>query len=941
MGVRGLSTLFVSASMAAIATAATASQPAGSSDGSVVEEVVVTGTNTRRPAADNLVPVQVLGRDEVLRTGAAQVSDVLRTIPANTGSALYNETGLLSGTAQFQLRGLGFSSTLTLVNGRRAGVAPLSDKSGADFLDINQFPTSMIQRIDVLKDGASAIYGSEAVAGVVNIITRRGFDGFEITAQAQTSSNESYGVNLAAGQRSERGYVSLYGAYHHQTQNVRTDFDWIMERIGGDGVPGRSQLLSSNGYPGTFSRARLNASGAPAAVAGAPTTPDPHCEALGGVFRIADNGTVNRSTCNFDFVDQIGIIPEVHRLQAFVEARYDLSDRLTWFNETSASRNLNFITKQPGSYSNGLVAGSGFLFVPASHPFNFFVQSPTNPNAIVYKDPATWNPAVDQAVDLVANYRPEGGVYRANKRQENINIRVLNGFEVELSRDWVTSLSHMYAYARFSEEDPVRYNADALNRLTLAGQYNPFGTAAVSPDLVSPKDGTSLAANTAAILGQVFYTSNVVRRTEQHVVDFGATGPLWAPPTGEITMAVGAQYRALTLTAIPDSLAAAGQADSPATESSVRGRQVAKSVYGELSVPLTGRADVQLALRHDAYEGAIGSSTDPKIAAGVNVFDWLRLRGSWGTSFQAPTLNQTSTSQAFQIINDPVVLTPDGLACGAAATGNNVLVVTEGGSLEPQKSKSLTLGADLRPVSRLRVTADYWRYDYSNLIAAGQNGQAIVNGQCSGGAYQDDPRVQRGAAGQLFRINTAYVNVGKVITDGVDLSATYDWPDTGFGDLSFRLDATYVRKFDVYGPGGAVSDRVGSRNFNTNFAPMPEWRASGAVRWSFGLQSVSLGVQYTDGYLNDQSNNAPIDSFTTVDLQVSRELPAVAGSEAPTLTLGVNNLFNEDPPALNRYNAAGAAITGTVSDIDRPGYDPLAGADIRGRSFYVTVKQTF
>ena len=149
-----------------------------------VAEVVVTGSHIRDGEAP-VVNVQTLDRAQLEETGASQIADIIRSIPSNTGTTLYNETGQLTGTAQISLRGLGFSSTLTLLNGRRAGVTPLSDKSGADFVDINQFPLAMVQRIDVLKDGASAIYGSEAVAGVVNLVTRKGFEGFEVSANVR------------------------------------------------------------------------------------------------------------------------------------------------------------------------------------------------------------------------------------------------------------------------------------------------------------------------------------------------------------------------------------------------------------------------------------------------------------------------------------------------------------------------------------------------------------------------------------------------------------------------------------------------------------------------------------------------------------------------------------------------------------------------------------
>ena len=902
-----------------------------------VEEVVVTGSHIRGADVAPVVNVQVFERGQLEQTGASQVADLLKEIPANTGSALYNETGQLSGTAQFQLRGLGFSSTLTLLNGRRAGIAPLSDKSGADFLDINQFPLAMIERVEVLKDGASAIYGSEAVAGVVNLVTRKGFEGLELSGDYSSSSNDAFAINLASGRRFEGGSMNFYATYYDQSGNVRTDFPWLIERIGGNGVDGRSQLLSSNGYPGTYSRATLNASGTPVVVAGAVARPDPNCEAGGGVFSIGDNGVTNTSRCNFDFVDQIGVVPQIQRIQSFFESDFELSARLSYFNEIGASRNVNEIYKQPGGFSNGSISG-GLVYVPANHPFNFFVADPASATGLRYIEPANWNPAVDQAVPVAGNLRPEGNYFSGEKRQTNTNLRVLNGLELSLAGSWRASASHGYTFAEFEENDPVRFNAPALNSLLLSGDYNPFALANLNPTLVSPKDGQSVAGNDEAVLSRVFYTANIVRRTEQHVADLSASGPVIELPTGAVSVALGAQYREQSLKYLPDSLSAQGLADSPATDAGFSGSQQVRAGYAEVMVPIHDVLRLQAAVRHEDYGGGIGSTTDPKLSARLNLFSGvLGIRGSWGTSFQAPTLTHNATSQAFVIINDPVVLGPSGLACSSTTFGNNVNVVTSvGGLLTPQTSENYNLGIDVQPTSALSLTADYWRYDYQDLIAAGQNGQSIVSGQCVNGVFVNDPRVTRGASGQIFRIDTAYVNVGKVIADGIDLSASY-----AMRGLLFQADATYVNKFDSYAANGAVTHAVGSRNFNSNFAPMPAWRGTARAVWSWRMHELAAGVNYTDSYRNDQSNNAPIDRFITADLQYRLRFDRLIYQGASEIRIGVNNVFDKDPPSLIRYNAAGQLVSGTVSDIDRPGYDALAGASIQGRIVYLKLTQSF
>lgn len=909
---------------------------------SAIEEVVITGSHIRGDQTAAVVNLQTLDREQLEQSGATQVADLIKQIPSNTGTTLYNENGPLSGTAQFSLRGLGFSSTLTLLNGRRAGVSPLSDRTGADFVDINQFPLAMIGRIDVLRDGSSAIYGSEAVAGVVNLVTRKGFEGLELSADFSSSTNESYSINLAGGRRFDRGSINVYATYYDQTGNKRSDFPWLVERIGGNGVRGRSQLLTTNGFPASFQRATVNAAGFAAPVGGAAFVSDPGCEAAGGVFAINDAGVTDTTRCRFDFMDQIGVIPAQQRIQSFFEAEYAMTDRLTYFNELSASRNLNYVSSQVGGFTNG-AAASGAIYVPANHPFNFFTADPANPRNLIYVDPASWNNAIHTAVPIVASFRPEGQYATARKRQTNTYLRAVNGLELSIATRWRGSLSHQYANGEFLENLPLSLNAPNINGLILNGDYNPFASAIVTPGLISPKDGVSVADNSQEITNRLFYTSNVSRRTEQQVADISASGPVVDLPTGEVSLALGGQYRTQSLNYVPDSLAAQGLASNSNLDAPFADRQDVKAGYVEALVPIYEAAQIQAALRHEDYGAATGSTTDPKITARLKLFSGLLgLRGSWGTSFQAPTLAQGATTRTLVLVNDPVVLGPAGLACTPGTIGTGAFVITSGDNLEPQDSTNYNLGFDVKPTSALTFSADYWHYDYSNLIAAGQNAQSIVSGECASGTYVPDPRVQRTDAGLVNTVNTPFVNVGKVITDGIDLSAAYAFSLESFGDLSLGADTTYVNKFDAYNAAGVVTHAAGSRNFNSNFAPMPRLRGTARAMWSKNAHQVFLGVNHTDGYRNDQSNNAPVGSFTTVDLQYGLSLEHFFGLAGSTLlTVGVNNAFDEDPPALIRYNASGQLITGTVSDIDRPGYDPLAGADIRGRAYYVRFKQSF
>lgn len=917
------------------------SPPAGE-----VAEVVVTGSNIRSRELQAPVPVQVVGRTDIESFGTAQFSDVFKAIPSNTGSEAYTENQPRAGNSQFNLRGLGYTSTLTLINGRRAGVAPVSDETSADYVDVNQFPLSMVGRVEVLKDGASAIYGSDAVAGVVNIITRKGFDGLELSGSVQSSTNESWNLNLAWGRRFERGTFNVYGTWFGQTGNFRSDFDWLVDRVAGDGDPSRSQFLNTTAAPSNYRAATRNAAGQYVVASGAVQFADPDCEAAGGFFQVSDAGVTDLTTCRLNFLDQVSIIPEASRVQAFVEGEYEVTERVKVHGEFSASRNILTSARGPASYSNGAAASpSGAIVIPGSHPFNFFERDPANPARLIYVGPDNWNPATDVAVDLVAASRVFGVQYygenAGERRSKTDYLRAVAGLDVELPSDWRASGSYQFASADFTDEQEFRYRADALNAALLAGTLNPFGTAISRPDLISPKDGRSRAGNSQAIMDQVLTTSTDTAETEQHVVDGVVTGDLFRLPGGPVGVALGAQYRKVTLRDTPDALQASGRGDTPNSQDPIRGSQDVFAAYAEAVAPFSSIADLQLAVRYEDYGGSVGSSIDPKVALKVTPVSGFSVRASAATSFQAPTIRQTSTSITRSFVNDPVALVNGQLVCTPTSRAVNATVRTFGSSdLKPESGRSYSLGVVASPVSGLSVSLDYWRYRYKDLIATAANAQAILDRDCRDDGIPNDPRVFRNA-GSLDRIDNAFVNIGRVETDGLDLSAVYGFELDRLARFQVSADVTWLNRFDVVGGEGGAFSGVGSRNFTNNFRTMPRWRGVGTLAFDRGPLSGALSVRYTDGYRNDQSFNAPVSSYTTVDLSVSYELE-VFGLDAPTIvTVGADNLFDEDPPALLRNDASGNRLTGELNGNDRPGYDAYSGADLRGRILYARFKQTF
>lgn len=932
---------------AGVAAAIGSAPPVLAQDEETLEEILVTGSYIRRTSFDGTKPVQVIDQTTIERIGASQPVDVLKELTVNSGSQFYNETNNRAGTAMFNVRNLGLGSTLTLINGKRGGIAPVADDTGTDYLDINQYPITMIERIEVLTDGASALYGSQAVAGVANIITRKGFEGFELSGSYSQSEIEQQDIGFAAGAQFGQGGFNIYASWYEQDEAFRSDFDWLNERL--NPSPRESRFLSSTGSPGTYRGATLNAAGN-AVPTGGNRVPDPDCEAAGGVLRSPGD-----SRCRYLFVDQVAIISAEERVQVFNEFDWEFSDRLRYYAEASYSNN---IVKRPSggaTFNTGSAVGGGFT-VPASHPFNFFVADPANPADILYVGPDAWDNSIHTATDLQVTARPLGREVNNTPLTQYIKrelsyTRILNGVEFDIGDTWSMDLSYGWANSTRTTNAPHNYRSDVFQDLVKAGEWNPFGTRLANPALVSPKDGTSTAGNSDITLAKFDTPSASNARVLEQVTDLVFTGDLFEFNGNTVQAAFGSQFRDVFIEIFGDSLESAGEANEQSLSGPVVGSEDVIAVFGEIVVPATDTLELQFAVRREDYGGRIGATTDPKAAFEFRPLDWLGFRGSWGTSFQAPTVRQTAEATSSAFIDDPASPTGPGGSTVCVSTGlnNNITVAVQGSpNLAPQESENFNLGLVLQLENGFNASVDYFNFDYQDLIAQSEGAQAIVNNDCLDDGVPNDPRVIRDAGGQLRQVNTQFVNIGSVETSGLDVNLAWD-VDVGPGDLFLSAAATYVTEFAV--SDGAVSfDGAGSRNFRNNFSTLPELRAHLGATYSWGDSSLTAKFRHIDEYRNDQSNNGIVEAWNVVDAQYNHVFAGLLGDGDTSVTVGVNNVFGEDPPRLTRLDANGnerpafrPSSGGVIYDglSDRPGYDDRAGHDLRGRLVYVRFSHDF
>lgn len=958
----------------------------------VEDEVVVTGSLIRSKVKDfdSANPVQTLGEEQILNTGPALVQDIFKGIPANSGSQIANLQNELQGVSQFSLRGLGLGSTLTLINGRRAGLSPVADGSGQFFTDANNFPVNAIKRVEILTDGASATYGSEAVAGVVNVITRDDFEGLELTGEFRTSTNESFQIGGAFGQAFDRGHFTTFVNYYTQSGNSRGDFDFIRDRdentdpdgqfgagdlVNPDDTPAIGNIFNSSfGSPGQLRAATFFdgftgdsitsvfdvVNGVSGETGNA--IADPDCVAAGGILR------ESADQCRFDFIDQRRLIAEEDRIQVFSQFDYEITDRLEAFAEVSYSRNeirdflggavlsnggnlptrfdpiTGTFVERDGGQANGTqnrtANGEGF-FVPGDNPFNFFVSDGNGGISFAGPEAFAADPTLE-GVDLVYFGRPLGAafdgvgcdevddIFCAEEIVRTFNnIRFSGGIDFELTDNFYLNASYTYSDNSFTATDPRDFDGRLFQQAILDGTFNVFGSSIANPDGISPRDGVSTFGNTQEAIDSfstsVTDTGSIIQEVAEAVVS-GDTGiSLLGDDT--IGVAVGFQYRNIELEFIPDGR----------NQSNINGRgttdfiipQTSQDViafFGETILPVTDKLEVQLAVRYEDFGAAEGGDTiDPKFAAKYELTDNIAVRGSYGTSFQAPSIRQTAGSVGNAAINDP--LDPQGGSF-------NVTVFTEGADdLESQSASNFNIGLIYQSDWGLDVSVDYYQLKYNDLILPGGSAQSIVNADPTG------PQVTRTGANvldpvtgeiiepaQLTAVSSLFENQGGADLSGLDINANYrpEWWSLP-GDVSFNFNTAIITEFtsDQFAGIDGEGNLRGSRNDGNAFGSAPDFKFNAGITYGLGAHSANATLRHIGGYFDDEDSN-PIESNTTVDLRYGYEFdtPFLEGSTG--LSIGFVNVFDVDPPQLE----------------SRPLFDTEVG-DPRGRQFYIGFRQGF
>lgn len=846
----------------------------------LLDEIVVTGSHIRGvdPVGSQTI---VLDQEFIDRSGYATVQDVLKVLPQNSGGGISEDNttdptalNLNSGTA-VNLRGLGADSTLVLVNGVRQ---PAGGLNGA-FVDVSNIAASAIERIEVLTDGASAIYGSDAIGGVVNIILQRDYDGAETRVRAGSFDGDSDENQLSQllGTSWSTGSTMLAYQFYERDALSRSDRPYTasddLRPFGGTDHRG----FFSN--PGNILNLGAPAFAIPEGQDGTALTPADLIP--GGV-------NLNESA------EQTDLLAEQRMHGAYLTATQSIGVGLELSG--SARYSLRDSDKRLGGVQRTVRVRS------------------TNPYFVTPMAGAT-------SVTIAYNFLDDLGPLTVQAESETFGGDV--GVSSRLGDDWRLSITGSYGEERNNSYSLNNVNNAALT-LALADTnpataFNPFG------------DGSNTNRETI----ERIRGGNANRANSQMETIFAiADGSVFAAPGGPAKLAIGADYR-------DESLVKVNSVNGTRTLLVGLSRQVSAG-FAEMVVPFVGgenqhrglhRLELSLAGRYEDYSD-FGSSFNPRVGLNWSPSSSLSLRTSWGTSFRAPRLVELlearpQNSESLQILPDP-----------QSATGSSTVLFRTGhnSQLQEETARTWSVGADFNPeeVEGIDLSVNYYEIDYEDRIAAGgppgdpftvllQESQwreivdrtperAEIVALCNSPFFVGDVAtclVTEPAAIVDVRLR----NLSSVNVSGVD--AMFDLSlATGAGDLHASLNGNYVLEFER-----AVSKFSGATDIVDTVGNAPDWRLRASLGWFFRGLGIDAVVNHTDGYKDDiRTPSRSIESWTTVDLGFSYRSDSQNGwMEGFELGLSAVNVLDEEPPFVDianfGYDSANADLYGRVLSV--------------------------
>ncbi|MCU6501643.1 TonB-dependent receptor [Rugamonas sp. A1-17] len=890
----------------------------------VMQRVEITGSSIKRLAKEGALPVQVINYDTIEKSGITSTEQLIRSLSANgtgadnmtSGNNVFGaDADRVSGGASYaSLRGLGPNSTLVLLNGRRIATFGASAKA----VDLNAIPLGAIQRVEILKDGASAIYGTDAIGGVINFILRTDYHGAEVSLNdnfTQHGGGATRRLSLLGGVGSvQKDGFNVMGSVTYDNNEKLSSRDrsfangYQPERgLSPDttGTPFANQLSGAGTALGTgFKRPGDNTTYLQAN----PLSFQGKCDSIPGMSQYQtalwkDVTAATRSTysCAYDYgADYIISVP-VERLNAVGRGTLQISPDHKLFVEALYGHNKALAEFTPVQIQTSLANGNAY---PVGGAY--------------YQDLSAYIPTFDKTKPIIYKWRADAW---GNRKQENVtdNLRLLVGAEGVLFGKWDyrAGFSHGESTTKTALLDGYGYTSQIFAALG-SGKINPWLTAGQTqtPEAMQLVESTKFRG--AFQHGKTTLTQ----------LDGNLSGEIWQLPAGAVSMAVGFDLRREGYDFGQD-VDATQILLSPGNAALSDASRNIKAVYTELIVPITKELETQLAVRRDHYS-LFGSTTNPKVSFRYQPSSMLVFRGSANKGFLAPSFTQLYSGRLLQELPngtiDPIFCPThpgDPAFCAIAR-----LPYFSGGdpALKPETSKQGSLGMVIEPVHGYSASLDYWAVNSQNRILNRTPQVVLAN------AALLSQNIVRNPDNTIAYVNAGWINAAGIKTRGADLSLHGEGKVNAYKWI-FNLDGTYTQSFKFAEiEGQPYKEYVG--NFYTRDLYL-RWKHNASITLARGNWSGMLVQNYSSGYKDQLPDggkappppgfNPDVKAYTKYDLSAS-----YTGFKNVTITLGIQNLLDTNPP-FTAHN---------VDEVVGAGWDPRV-ADPRGRSLNVLLKYQF
>jgi len=839
-----------------------------------MDTVEVTGSRIKRTDAEGSVPVTVIDRQQLELSGDVSVADYLRNTTFNSFGSFRPQSGSSAQSfAEVSLRGLGGARTLILVDGRRAPIAPQVGQGQ----DLNSIPLAAVERIEILSDGASAIYGSDAIGGVVNIITRKDFTGVEMSIGASNPSaegGETEEGSVIFGAAGDRGNMLAGASYSNR--GIIFDRDSPFKGIGASSFS--NNFINANVAPGTLYG--FSPGGFVANPTNGSVVPG-GCSAPGFYTNTPATASARRCLYNFNLVSAAEA--EIRNSSLFARGNYEINEDWSTYLSANVSRVTSFGRYAPVP-SSPFPGGAPFIPVGSpNHPAVRFPGQGYDPNRPVFirhRFAALGNR--DTTTDANVYSFDIGFEGRIGAFDVNFGGRHIESKYLELGRNYVVGGLAQQAIA--------------------SGAYNIYNPGGVPRSIL---DSLIATINREG----VFKIEELYAQANVDLFEMGG---------GVAGLAFGAEYRDETYADIFDTLQSSGQIVGSAGNSAFGGRAVG-AAYAEMLLPVLENLEFNLAARYDRYSD-YGSDTSPKISVRFTPIDSLVLRASYGQGFRAPTLDILSQQPSFSAdsVTDRQTCVAFGLA-PTCSTQINAYVIGNP-DLVSENSDQWSAGLAWDATDWLNLSLDYWDTQVEGRIAGISSGQ-IIN--CLAGASSNCPAglsnlpgnvnppvpsnglglARQPGSGEILYVQRGFTNLGTLEVTGADLNLRTNFDFADFGSLRNQLQISRV--FDYFVDGGDnVVDEAGN----------PKYRANMNSEWTFGDFSFAWNLNFIDGYastafgLGDTDYPARLPSHTTHDFQASWNSPWQG-----RFTVGMQNAFDREP-VIDPYDPSGRGFLFSLYD---------------------------